>query len=341
MNSRIFLMSSWMQPPHLSTIYWQQKWNLCCPTLSVNLSDISPSDHEEADTCMMLHMCHTVMGGHMKAFLWTVDSDVILLAVHLFTTLKNLGPAELWICFRSGKTYTDFPVHEVSLQLGTLYHAFTGCDVTSSMLGIGKKSGLNAWMDFPEVTDTMLSCIENPQERTEDSLNRQHIEHITVLMYIKNCTTFTVNEAQQLMFTHCLSSLESNPPTKPALYQHVKRTILVSYRALEQQLCLPDPAQYGWEWNERLKTWAPYWTELGDANGVCALMIHCTCTKACKSCKCCKAWLRCAPLRKYQSGCCKDLEWGDWAGQQLSCPSDSGWQWLCAFKLCIPFSPVG
>ena len=296
------------------------KGELVVSNRSIDLSDISPSDHEEADSRMMLHLHHAVMDGHRKAFLRTVDSDVVVLSVHLFPTLQSLGLLELWIGFGSGKAYIDIPIHEVSLQLGPdkckalpFFAAFTGCDVTSSMLGIGKKTGWNAWMNFPEVTDTMISLLDNPQELTENSLHMQRIEHLTVLMYSKNCSSVTVNEARRLMFTHSLKSLDSIPPTKAALHQHVKRTLLVSafiwHRALEKQLCLPDPAQYGWEWNGRLKTWVPYWTDLGDASAACALMLHCTCVKACKgNCKCSKAGLRCTPLCRCQGGCCNNLE---------------------------------
>ncbi len=52
---------------------------------AVDLSDITPSDHEEADSRMMLHLGHAVVDGQKKAFLQTVDSDAVL-AVHLFTT---------------------------------------------------------------------------------------------------------------------------------------------------------------------------------------------------------------------------------------------------------------
>ena len=287
---------------------------------ATDLSDITPSDHEEADSRMILHLRHAVMDGHKKVFLRTVDSDVVVLSVHHFATLQNLGLTELWIGFGSGKAYTDIPIHEISLQLGNdkcialpFFHAFTGCDVTSSMLGIGKKSGWNAWMNFPKVTETMINLIENPHELAEDSLHMQHIEELTVMMYTKNCSSVTVNEARRLMFTHGLRSLENIPPTKAALYQHVKRTIFVSafiwHRALDKRFCLPDPAEYGWEWNERLKTWVPHWTDLGDSSTACALMLHCTCAKACKgNCKCFKAGLRCTPLCKCEGGCCNNLE---------------------------------
>ena len=95
---------------------------------------------------MMLHLCHAVMNGQNKDFLRTVDSNVIVLSVHHFRTLKYLELTELWVGFGSGKAYTDIPVQEISLQLGSdkcnalsFLHAFTCCDVASSMLGIGIK----------------------------------------------------------------------------------------------------------------------------------------------------------------------------------------------------------
>jgi len=39
--------------------------------------------------------------------------------------------------------------------------------LTSSMLGIEKKTGWNAWMNFTEATGTTMSLINNPQELTE------------------------------------------------------------------------------------------------------------------------------------------------------------------------------
>ena len=94
---------------------------------------------------MLLHLHHAVVDCHKKTFLRNVD-DIVVLSVHFFITLQHIGLTELWISFGSGKAYRDIPVHEVCLQLGPekctalpFFHAFTGCDVTSSMLCIGKK----------------------------------------------------------------------------------------------------------------------------------------------------------------------------------------------------------
>ena len=116
-------------------------------------------------------------------------------------------------------------------------------------------------MKFPKITEMMLNSVENAQELTEDSLHMQCIECHTALMHSRNCSCVTANEARPILSTHSLRSLESIPPTKTTLYQHVKitilRTVLVSaliwYCALEKQLCVPDPSVVG---NGRIKIWS-------------------------------------------------------------------------------------
>ena len=221
----------------------------------------------------------------------------------------------MWIGFGTGKWYKDIPIHLVTKALGAercaaiaFFHAFSGCDVTSSMVGIGKKTAWNAWISFPKVTDTMIELTENPSELNENSEHMQVLERFTVLMYSKTCNAETVNEARQRLFTHNLKSLENIPPTKAALYQHTRRVVLVTsfiwHRALNRQLCLPTFDGYGWEWNERTQSWVPYWTKLEDVSSACALMLHCGCTKSCAgNCKCSKVGLRCTPLCKCEGGC--------------------------------------
>ena len=70
----------------------------------IDLSDLSPCQQEEADTRMMLHLRHAVDQGRTKAYLRTVYSDVVVLAIHFF---RDLGLPELCIGFGSGKAYRD------------------------------------------------------------------------------------------------------------------------------------------------------------------------------------------------------------------------------------------
>jgi len=277
-----------------------------------DLTTLSPCQHEEADTRMMLHLYHAAAQGHSKAYLRTVDSDVVVLAINLF---HKLGLSELWIGFGSGKTYKDIPIHHISQLLGSqhckalpFFHAFTGCDVASAMFGIGKKTAWNAWITFPEVTNTFIAITEDPTCLTLNSLHMRHLERWVVLMYSKNCSAYSVNEARKVMFTHSLKSLDSIPPTQHAIFQHAKRALLIAAFIWKQSLSkkpkIPNPSEWGWEWNSRTKQWVPYWTDLADVSQACSLLLHCGCTIACRgNCKCHRAGLRCSILCKCEGGC--------------------------------------
>jgi hypothetical protein len=189
----------------------------------MNLSALSPCQHEEADTRMMLHLHHAAEQGHTKAYLRTVDTDVVILAIYHF---YEQCLTELWIGFGSGKTFKEIPIHHICQQLGTqhcqallFFHAYTGCDVTSAMFGIGKKTAWNAWLNFPDVTDTFIAITHDPASLTLDTLHMSRLERFTVLMYIKMCSANRVNEARKQMFTHGLKALECIPPTQQALFQ--------------------------------------------------------------------------------------------------------------------------
>ena len=112
------------------------------------------------------------------------------------------------------------PSHFANQMLGPqhcevlpFFHAFTGCDLVSSKLGIGKKN-------------TFVAIIQDPSSLILDSLNMRFLEGWTVLMYSKNCDDELLNDAMKVMLTHSLKSLDSIPPTQHALFQHAKRAPL-------------------------------------------------------------------------------------------------------------------
>ena len=80
-----------------------------------DLSALSPCNQEEADTRMFLHLNHAAQEGHEKAYIRTVDTDVVILALYHF---HRLGLSELWVGFGTGKTYKDIPIHDIYQHLG-------------------------------------------------------------------------------------------------------------------------------------------------------------------------------------------------------------------------------
>ena len=114
--------------------------------------------------------------------------------MHLFHKLLFYGLPELWIGFGTGKSYKDIPIHVVVNELGAekcgkvaFFHAFSGCDVTSSIAGIGKKTAWNALVSFRDVTSTTIDLTNNPSVFSENPKYMQLLERLTVLVYSKAC----------------------------------------------------------------------------------------------------------------------------------------------------------
>ena len=177
---------------------------------------IMPCNHQEADSRIFLHLSHAAQQGHSKAFIRTVDSDVVIIAVGHF---GNLGVMELWIGFGTGKAFQHIPVHEITQTLGPekslscpLFHSFTGCDTTSSFLGIGKKTAWAAWQAYPDLTETLLTLSDDPTLLTLDSIHMACLERWTVVMYSKSSGCSRVNDVRYQLFTHGTRTLDHIPP---------------------------------------------------------------------------------------------------------------------------------
>ena len=118
-----------------------------------DMSALQSCNHAEADTRIILHLMHASSQGHEKAFIRTVDSDIVVLAVAFFVQLRL---KELYVGFGSGKHYRIIAVHNIHSQLGLskssallLFHALTGCDTTSQFLGWWQENGLGCMEQYP------------------------------------------------------------------------------------------------------------------------------------------------------------------------------------------------
>jgi hypothetical protein len=120
--------------------------------------------HEEADTRMLLYVIHTDrMFGEKRTkgriIVKSPDTDVLVLCVHYIPSLQYTD--ELWFqtgAISSTKDERRFiPVHDilcnsidpVICKILPAVHAVTGCDTTSSMFGIGKRTVFKVLKDRP------------------------------------------------------------------------------------------------------------------------------------------------------------------------------------------------
>ena len=276
-------------------------------------SRIQPSNHIEADTRIFMHLAHAAHAGHTKAYIRTVDSDIVVLAVAFFNEIATL--THLWIGFGTGKHYRDIPIHDICKRLTKdearalpFFHALTGCDTNSQPVNIGKKTAWDRWGSMPEMTQVFLWLLDNPEKFTMNSWVWNLLERYLIVQCSKSCSSSRLNDARLKLFQSGTKTLENLPPTSAAYFQHVKRAILQASffwkQSLTPQQVIPNYALYGWKYDERVKQWVPHWTDLADTSTACAFLVKCGCKKACHgNCKCFKAGLRCSALCGCQGGC--------------------------------------
>ena len=280
----------------------------------VNVETVSPYNHEEVDTRVFLHALDMSRSGIQRIMIKTVDTDVIVLAVALFSEL-NLQ--ELWIDFRSGQTQTYYAIHEICNSLGEesakamlFFHAFTGCDQTSFFANCKKKSGWSTWRIFADVTATLAKLNSDPtMQAITDAMPM--LERFVVFMYDRTSNCLDVNSCRRDLFVKKGRAMEALPPTFVALLQHSCRAAYqaghIWAQSLVQQQQLPSPDDWGWTMVG--EAYLPHWTDLAEAAIVIRELIKCGCNpeKGCSGrCKCVRAELSCTESCRCNGDCERD-----------------------------------
>ena len=129
-----------------------------------------------------------------------VDTDVVVLAVALFSELKL---NKLWIDFGSGQNQSYFPVHAISNSLGAekskvllMFHAFTRRDQTLFFASRRKINASSTWHNFDEVTETFVKLSSSPKiKAATDAM--PVLDRFVVLMYDRTSNCLDVNSCRR------------------------------------------------------------------------------------------------------------------------------------------------
>ena len=199
-----------------------------------NIGRLAPCNHEEADTRMLLHAADAVQCSFTKILLCTVDTDVLILAVAYVQKLQEFQgdeTIELWVGFGAGAHLRYIAAHDISSKLSPevpkalpFFHAFTGCDTVSCFYGKGKKTAMNTWNSFPEVTTAFLSLGNTPP--VVDDMYMGPLERFMVLLYDRTSAQTAVNDARKQLFVKKGRQFDAIPPTRAALLEHSKHAVL-------------------------------------------------------------------------------------------------------------------
>ena len=82
------------------------------------LSNLTPTNQEEGDTRVLLHMKDMILKGCKKIVIRTVDTDVLVLALSIYEEVYVEG-LELWVDFGVGKNRENFPINHMFNMLGS------------------------------------------------------------------------------------------------------------------------------------------------------------------------------------------------------------------------------
>ncbi|CAC5367122.1 unnamed protein product [Mytilus coruscus] len=172
-----------LTPSDQTTVVSTKGWEVVCNKPNKNNDDLSPCNHEVADTRIVLHVADAVKNEMQKIMIRTVDTDVVVIAV---SAVHKLNITSLWMAFGVGKNFKYIPVHEIALHMGPskshallFFHAFSSCDQVSSFSNRGKKTAWETWSTFDAVTEDFKVLSDKPNE---DCLNKSalNIERFVV-----------------------------------------------------------------------------------------------------------------------------------------------------------------
>ncbi|XP_078492496.1 uncharacterized protein LOC144748319 [Ciona intestinalis] len=284
--------------------------NVLC-RLPQETDEICPCSQEEADTRLLLHAYNAAKRGYDKAMIRTVDTDVVVIATGMF---HELGLSELWVAFGTGKNLRYLPIHSLCNRLGRqksksllMFHALTGCDQVSFFAGRGKKTAWDTWKHFEDVTPAFKSLSEAPDLADVDQ-SLPVLERFVVLLYDRVSTCSYVDDCRRELFTKKGRSIESLPPTRAALLEHVRRAAYQAGHCWGQSLVaspeLPNPNNWGWQTSA--EGFVPFWTNLSEVSSTSRELIKCGCNpeKGCRGrCKCVQSELQCTALCKCNGDC--------------------------------------
>lgn len=269
----------------------------------LNLDNLQPCSHEEADTRILLHVKDAMNSGYKDIMIRTVDTDVVVIAIAHFRDVEKIE--NMWIAFGTGKEFRYIPVHEVARSIGPdmakalpFFHAVTGCDTTSYFANHGKKSALATWLAWPEITETFTALSSQVSPTLPRDVMKQ-LERYVVLLYCRTSDEETVNQTRMTLFCTMSRNIDNIPPTQAALEEHTRRAVFqaghIWGQCLEKHPNVPPPLDWGWEAQDN--QFKPKWTVLPIAEKACLELIACKCTKSCKgNCKCYKANSKLTPI---------------------------------------------
>lgn len=261
---------------------------------TVTRAPLLNSDHEEADTRLLLH-AKDCSRSFKTVVVWSPDTDVAVIGIGLAESLT----CDLLFATGTRNSKRLISLTEIALSIKPVaevlpaFHALTGCDTTSSFYGKGKKTAYNIVTGKTAHVDSLRAVGD---DFAIDKLP-SGIEELVCELY--GAKASTINEARFQIFKNG-GSEKLLPPTNDALLQHVKRAkyqTKIWRSALKSKMACPGPDANGWcVEDDKISI---HWLTKDYAPKSILKTTKCGCkAKGCNSgqCACFKTGLRCTVL---------------------------------------------
>eukprot|EP00732_Lithocolla_globosa_P000316 Lithocolla_globosa_v1_NODE_87_length_6640_cov_111.536826.p4 type:complete len:211 gc:universal NODE_87_length_6640_cov_111.536826:1238-606(-) len=182
------------------------------------------------------------------------------------------------------------------------FHAWSGCDTTSSFFGFGKISCAKAWEKYPSATKGFLDIVNYPfKMMTTESQTFKLLQGLCCVLYDNSSTIRSVNKLRRHLFTKKLKSMDKIPPTEDSYLQHCLRVIyqVGVWMSLHTMDKIPSPEGYGWTFKDG--GWQVVWGTQPPLSKATRELVSCGCKsdKGCSlstACSCNKVNLPCTEL---------------------------------------------
>ena len=200
------------KPANKTVVFTLGSVVLCTP--EQDTSSLEPCNHEEADTRMFLHMKDGLdRQGLHHVLIYTVDTDVVVLAISAVAKLNNLN---LSIAFGTGTHFRYLNVNNLANSIShdkanvlPMFHAITGCDTVCFFAGKGKISAMDTWYVYTDFTEALSALFAGPGVPPDEEL--AIIEQYFVYLYDRSSEASTVNAARLDLFCRKGRPIESIP----------------------------------------------------------------------------------------------------------------------------------
>lgn len=219
------------------------------------------SDHEEADTRIILHVLDALGRNFKEIAVLANDTDIVVGLLYHCCQLyekKELVDRAIYVNFQK----YSVPIHQLCevlpnslLSCLPVVHCVTGCDTVSYFYGKGKKSAMKAverWNLYEDIRNVIVRLRCDDAHAVLEEFTSA-CRKVVVAMYGKDPGDFrSLNDLRIHLYPR-KRELKYLPPTDDAFSFHAMRSLLQVKFLLEANLPRPspvDPTRFGWTFSK-------------------------------------------------------------------------------------------